>query len=68
MTICFIFFTFIIATTLSDRTFRINNQCSEEIWLGIQGQPLIYSGGVDVDAGSTREISVPDGWVRECIS
>lgn len=63
MNICFIFLAFILPPTLSDRTFRLNNQCNEKIWLGIQGQPLIYSGGVDIDAGSTKEITVPDGWV-----
>jgi hypothetical protein len=65
MNIYLIIFTFIIPTIVSARTFRINNQCNQKLWFGIQGQPLIYSGGFDVDAGSTKEISVPDGWVKE---
>jgi hypothetical protein len=68
MNIYLIIFTCAIPTILSARTFRINNQCDQKIWLGIQGQPLIYSGGFDVDAHSRKDISVPDGWVREYTS
>jgi hypothetical protein len=57
-----------LPTILSARNFRINNQCDQKIWLGIQGQPLIHSGGFDVDAHSIKDISVPDGWVREYTS
>lgn len=64
MKICFIILSFIIPTLLAARTFRINNRCNQKLWFGIQGQPLIYSGGFDVDAGSTKDISVPDGWVK----
>ncbi|CAF4268641.1 unnamed protein product [Rotaria sp. Silwood2] len=63
MNIYFIIFTCVIPTLCVARTFRINNQCNQNIWLGIQGQPLIYSGGVEVDARSTKDISVPDAWV-----
>ena len=65
MNIYYIILTFIIPTILAARTFRINNQCSQKLWFGIQGRPLIYSGGFDVDAHSTRDLSVPDGWVKE---
>ena len=64
MKICFIIVTLIIPTLLAARTFRINNQCNQKLWFGIQGQPLIYSGGFDVDARSIKDISVPDGWVK----
>lgn len=57
----------IIPIVLSARTFRINNQCSQKIWLGIDGNPLIYSGGLEIGARSTRDISVPDNWVRKHI-
>jgi hypothetical protein len=63
MNICFIIFTCALPTILLARTFRINNQCEQNLWFGIQGQPLIYSGGFDVNSRSTRDISVPDGWV-----
>jgi hypothetical protein len=33
--------------------------------MGIQGNPLIYSGGFEINGQSTKEINVPDGWVRE---
>jgi hypothetical protein len=45
------------------RTFRIKNQCSQKIWMGVQGQPLIVNGGFEVNAGSSIDVSVPDGWV-----
>lgn len=67
MNIYLIIFTCIISSLLSERTFRINNQCGQKLWFGIQGQPLIYSGGFDVDARSTKDINVPDGWIREYI-
>ncbi|CAF3140626.1 unnamed protein product [Rotaria sp. Silwood2] len=63
MNIYFIIFTCVIPTLCVARTFRINNQCNQNIWLGIQGQPLIYSGGVEVGARSTKDINVPDKWV-----
>ncbi len=65
MNLCFIAFTIIIPTILSARTFHINNQCNQKLWLGIQGQPLIYSGGFAVNAGSAIDISVPNGWVKK---
>lgn len=64
-TFYFIIFTSVLATLSSARTVRINNQCDQKLWFGIQGKPLIYSGGFDVAARSTKDISVPDGWVRE---
>jgi hypothetical protein len=33
--------------------------------MGVQGKPLIYSGGFEINAHTTKEINVPDGWVRE---
>jgi hypothetical protein len=33
--------------------------------MGVQGKPLIYSGGFHINAQTTKEINVPDGWVRE---
>ncbi|CAF1103904.1 unnamed protein product [Rotaria sordida] len=63
MHIYFIIFICASPTLWAARTFRLNNQCGQKIWLGIQGQPLIYSGGVEVEARSTKDISVPDGWV-----
>ena len=57
----------IIPTLFSARTIRINNQCDQKLWFGIQGRPLIYSGGFDVEPHSTKDISVPDQWVREYI-
>lgn len=68
MNIWFIVFAWVIPAVLSERTFRINNQCNQKLWFGIQGQPLIYSGGFDVEAHATKDIRVPDGWVRECVS
>ena len=68
MKICLIILAHVIRTILSARTFRINNQCNQKLWIGIQGQPLIYSDGFDVEARSTRDISVPDGWVRKYAS
>jgi hypothetical protein len=64
MNICFIIIMYVVPTIMCARTFRINNQCNQKLWFGIQGQPLIYSGGFEVDAHSTKDISVPDGWVR----
>jgi hypothetical protein len=60
-----IIFVCIVSTTVSDRTFRITNNCDQNIWLGIQGQPLIYNGGLEVDAHSAKDINVPDGWVGD---
>jgi hypothetical protein len=60
-----IFIVCAISATLSDRTFRLTNQCDQTIWFGIQGQPLIYSGSVEVGAGSFQDINVPEGWVRK---
>ena len=54
-----------ISSTSSARIFRITNQCNQKLWFGIQGNPLIYSGGFDVDARSSKDLSVPDGWVME---
>ncbi len=68
MNIHLIILIYVIPTILSARTFRINNQCDQKLWFGIQGNPLIYSGGFDVEARSTKDISVPDGWVRKYIS
>lgn len=65
MKVYLVIFTMIIPTLLAARTFRINNQCNQKLWFGIQGQPLIYAGGFDVEARSVKDISVPDGWVRE---
>ncbi len=45
------------------RTFRINNQCSQKVWMGVQGEPLILNGGFELDARSSIDISVPDRWV-----
>jgi hypothetical protein len=53
----------IVSATLSARTFRITNKCDQKIWLGMQGQPLIYNGGFEINARSMKTISVPDGWV-----
>ncbi len=53
----------VVSTTLSERTFRITNNCDQKLWPGIDGQPLIYGGGFEVDAGSTKNINVPDTWV-----
>ncbi|CAF0979284.1 unnamed protein product [Rotaria sp. Silwood1] len=63
MNIWFIIFICTIPTILSARIFRINNQCDQKLWFGTQGKPLIYSGGFEVNARSTKDISVPDGWV-----
>ena len=52
-----------VSTTSSARTFRITNRCDQMLWLGIQGKPLIYNGGFNVNAQSSKDISVPDGWV-----
>jgi len=68
MNIYLIIFACAIPIILSARTFRINNQCDQKIWLGIQGNPLIYSGVLDIEARSTKDISIPDKWVREYIS
>ena len=65
MKICLFIFTLIISTVLSARTFRINNQSNQKLWFDIQGQPLVSSGGFDVEARSTKDISIPDGWVKE---
>lgn len=65
MKICVVFVVLgILPTIVSSRIFRINNRCNQKLWMGIQGQPLVYSGGFDVNAGSTRDITVPDGWVK----
>ena len=52
-----------ISAALSARTFRISNRCNQKLWFGVQGNPLIYSGGFEVEAGASRDLSVPDGWV-----
>ena len=56
---------FIVLTvsTTSARIFKITNRCNQKLWFGIQGNPLIYNGGFDVDAGSSKDLTVPDGWV-----
>ena len=61
-----IIFLCVVSTTLSARTFRIKNNCDQKLWFGVQGQPLIYNGGFEVNARSSINIKVPDGWV--CIS
>jgi hypothetical protein len=53
-------------STLSARTFRITNNCDQKLWFGIQGQPLVYNGGFEVNARSAMNLNIPDGWV--CIS
>jgi len=45
MNIYLIIFICALPTILSTRTFRINNQCDQNIWFGIYGKPLIYQGG-----------------------
>jgi hypothetical protein len=67
MNIGFIVFAWFIPTIVLGRVFRINNQCDQNLWFGIQGRPLIYSGGFDVEAHSTKDINVPDGWVRKYV-
>jgi len=62
MNIGYIVFACFIPTIVLGRVFRINNQCDQKLWFGIQGQPLIHSGGFDVEAHSTKDINVPDGW------
>ncbi len=58
-----IIFVCVVSTTLSDRTFRITNNCDQKLWFGIQGNPLIYGGGFEVDSGSSINLNVPNGWV-----
>ena len=53
----------LVSLTLSDRTFKITNNCNQKIWIGLQGNPLIYNGGFEVDARSAKDIKVPDKWV-----
>jgi hypothetical protein len=58
-----IIFVCVVSTTLSDRTFRITNNCDQKLWIGIQGNPLIYGGGVEVDSRSSINLNVPNKWV-----
>ena len=55
----------VVSITSAARTFRITNRCNQKLWIGIQGNPLIYNGGFDVNARSSKDIRVPDGWVIE---
>lgn len=59
-----IIFLCVLPAIVSARVFRINNQCNQKIWFGLDGKPLIYSGGFEVEAGSIKEINVPNKWVR----
>jgi hypothetical protein len=52
-----------VASTVSARTFRITNNCDQKLWFGVQGQPLIYGGGFEVNSRSSMNLNVPDGWV-----
>jgi hypothetical protein len=58
-----VIFVCVVSTTVSARTFRITNKCDQKLWFGIQGQPLIYGGGFEVNSGSAVDLNVPDGWV-----
>lgn len=52
-----------VSVVFTKRTFKITNNCNQKIWLGIQGQPLINNGGLEINARSSRNIDVPDKWV-----
>jgi len=41
------------------RTFTIQNQCNEPLWIGTQGNPLPQNGGWKVEAGGSSQITVP---------
>ncbi|CAF3747141.1 unnamed protein product [Rotaria sp. Silwood1] len=58
-----IIFACVVSITLSARTFRITNNCDQKLWFGVQGQPLIYGGGFEVNSRSSINLAVPDGWV-----
>ena len=50
-------------TIVSARTFRITNNCDQKLWFGVQGQPLVYGGGFEVNARASINLNIPDGWV-----
>lgn len=52
-----------ISATTSERTFRVTNNCNQKLWFGIQGQPLLYGGGFEVNTRSSIDLKIPDGWV-----
>ena len=58
-----ILFLCVAATTVSARIFRISNNCDQKLWFGIQGQPLVYGGGFEVESRSSKDLTIPDGWV-----
>ncbi|CAF1230198.1 unnamed protein product [Didymodactylos carnosus] len=44
------------------RNFRFVSQCTQTIWIGVQGKPLIENGGFKLAAKSSRNVFVPDAW------
>jgi hypothetical protein len=58
-----VIFLCVVSTTVSARIFRLTNNCDQKLWFGIQGQPLVYGGGVEVNSRATMDLNIPDGWV-----
>jgi hypothetical protein len=62
----FVLFLILSGSSLSERTFRFVNQCTQTIWMGVDGQNKVdipMNGGFEVGVGQTKEIGVPDEWI-----
>ncbi|KAJ3166026.1 hypothetical protein HDU88_003569 [Geranomyces variabilis] len=44
------------------RTIQVVNSCPEDIWIGIQGNPLLANGGLFLPRGQSQNIQAPNTW------
>ncbi|KAJ3163476.1 hypothetical protein HDU86_000055 [Geranomyces michiganensis] len=44
------------------RTIQVVNQCTEDIWVGIQGDPILNNGGLFLPRGAVQNIQAPNVW------
>ncbi|KAI8586066.1 thaumatin-like protein, partial [Geranomyces variabilis] len=44
------------------RTIQVVNSCPEDIWIGIQGKPLLANGGLFLPRGQSKNIQAPNNW------
>ncbi|TPX55555.1 hypothetical protein PhCBS80983_g05225 [Powellomyces hirtus] len=44
------------------RTLQVVNKCAQDIWIGMQGNPLPKDGGFFLPKGQTENVSLPPRW------